>query len=411
VEIGQVTLGARPLALLLAFVSAIATGCSAPAEVATRPAAAAASRLLGAPAAGDGVQIRMTANVSPGQEAKYCQYIAPGQVFPASIDVGRFEHAFDGTSHHLFLYESRKQPGEVGSEAFACADASHLDKGTLMYSAQSNLGELRFPRGVARHVAADAVLLLEWHVVNATNAHSTSEAALNLWYATEPQLIPAGTLSYYHPFIHVPAQASASVTLRCAVPDEVTLLWATSHMHRHGVEHASRLVGDGAAPVPLFETDQWDDPPMRTFDEEIRAAPGELIELECRFQNDGAAPVIEGPSVDDEMCMFIAGYYPRMTIPFGEACSGADSGPVFHGERACRPSFECLVAAADEPAWERCWLDTSEASSKALLDLAFRCALEACPTECPDGGFRSDCAACLQVACGPQMSACNEQDE
>ena len=400
--------------LTAALMFALATttlGCSSAADKTALSPARAESSLLHAPPTQDGVQIRMTANVAPAQEAKYCLYIVPGQYSPASIDVGRFEHAFDGTSHHLFLYESRKKPGEVGSEAFACAEASHLDKGTLMYSAQSNHGELRFPRGVARHVAPDAVMLLEWHVVNATTAKVAAEAALNLWYATEPQLVPAGTLSYYHPFIHVPAHASATVNLRCAVPDQLTLLWATSHMHAHGVGHTSRLVGDGAAPLPLFETDQWDDPPMRSFVEEIRAAPGDFIEFDCRFHNNGSLAVIEGPSVDDEMCMFIAGYYPRMTIPFGEACSGADSGPIFHGNRTCRQSFECLINATDEPAWERCWVDTSEASSKALLDLALRCALEACPSECPDGLFRKDCATCLQAACGPQMKACNAQHD
>ena len=57
--------------------------------------------LLEPPPTGEGVQMSLQVPVLPGQEVTVCKNFA---VPDGTFDIGRFEHAMSGPSHHLLVY-------------------------------------------------------------------------------------------------------------------------------------------------------------------------------------------------------------------------------------------------------------------------------------------------------------------
>ncbi len=353
-------------------------------------------------------EVELRASVEPGAEATFCRYVVGGRDVPAG-HVATFEHEFGATSHHLFLYELATSAADVPpGEEFRCEGDLSPSKHGLVYAAQEPRGVLRHPPGVARHLAEGEVTLLEWHVVNTGAERIDATAKLRLEYSDVAPVDAAGTLAFYQPFIHVPARSSARATMRCEVVEDVTLLYAFSHMHRRGVRFTARLLDPtGRFVRPLFETDEWDAPGVSWLGEGVRASAGDLVEYECDYVNPGDRDVVEGDSAaNDEMCMFFAGYHPRIRLPLAESCSGARSGPVFGGGQSCRDSLACLRAAADDVARERCWVATRRESSEPLLDLALRCAAVECGSACADHVLDDDCATCLEHECVEELAVC-----
>ena len=131
------------------------------------------------------------------------------------------------------------------------------------------------------------------------------------------------------------------------------------------------------------------------------------VDFECRYDNPDDRAIIEGPGADDEMCMFVGGYYPRTAVPFGETCTiRGGSGPIFHGTRTCAESLGCLSEATDRVGAQACWDATREEDSGRLVDLAWQCASDRCSEVCDRRGIRDGCMTCLAERCGLELDQC-----
>jgi hypothetical protein len=140
-------------------------------------------------------------------------------------------------------------------------------------------------------------------------------------------------------------------------------------MHRRGVAFRSHLEPvDGGEPIPLHESSSWAAPTPDGYWPPLALSAGDVIEFGCDYQNDLARDVVEGGSADvDEMCIFIGGYWPRMSAD-AEACALPGSGPVLAGESTCEEVVDCMVAAGvgNEVGGQRCIADTCAPSADAL---------------------------------------------
>src|SRR5688572_28458726 len=99
--------------------------------------------------------------------------------------------------------------------------------------------------------------------------------------------------------------------MRCAVPEDVNLLFGMSHMHQRGVDYRAVLEGEGEGePVTLFETQDWEGIEPDRFQPTLPVTGGSVIDFQCQYQGEDGRTIIEGPSAENnEMCMFIAAYY------------------------------------------------------------------------------------------------------
>ncbi len=362
--------------------------------------------LLDPPPAGAGEQLTLDVTLSPGDETERCQYV----VVDEDVEVVRFEHAYTTGSHHLLLYQTALAPGDVTTTPFECTGAQFTDLGVtgIAYAAQVAGGELAYPDDVALKVPAGAVLLLQTHYLNASPASLDAQVRLNLWYGATPAAVEAGTLFFYDWAIVVPPGEQTTAHMRCEVPADVELLFGMSHMHKRGVGYAATVeapAAGGADGEPLFETTEWQGIEPRRYQPTRAIAAGSVIDFHCDFQGEADRTIIEGPSAEaNEMCMFIAAYYPRVD-PATELCASPGSGPVLTGTQSCPQTLNCVRGTTDPIAQEQCIVDTCAASSQPAVDL-MTCLNFSCGAECAQLG--SACDACVLDRCVEPFTACQQ---
>jgi hypothetical protein len=118
------------------------------------------------------------------------------------------------------------------------------------------------PEGVAIRIPAGSVVLMNTHYLNATSEPIATDTRMNLYSIPDAAVKEeAGFLTFYDPFIRVPAMGSAqSARMSCPVPSDVNIVNVTSHMHRRGVHFEASVLGAGGkGKSKLFETDEWAD--------------------------------------------------------------------------------------------------------------------------------------------------------
>jgi hypothetical protein len=139
----------------------------------------------------------------------------------------------------------------------------------------------------------------------------------NLYGIPDEQLKQeAGTMFYYDSFITVPANGTSTATMACPVVHDVTLVAQVSHMHRRGDGYSATLLdGDplagGAEMQTLYEGKDWAEPVVKVNSPTIDLKTGQWIRWQCHYTNSEARDVAQGQQTTDEMCMFVATYWPR----------------------------------------------------------------------------------------------------
>jgi len=383
----------RKLSLVIPMLVVAACGSD---DVPAGPDAGDVAPLLDAPPEGAGLQLGLDVALAAGDELEQCQYVR----IDDALEIARFEHVYSTGSHHLLLYQTDLT--EAPTDPFDCTGAQLTELGVrgIAYAAQVPGGELAYPEDVALKFPAGSVLLMQTHYLNAGLEDLDAQVRLNLWFTETPAAIEAGTLFFYDWAIVVPDGEPATARMQCQIPSEIDLVFGMSHMHRRGVGYQATLDGD----TMLFETEAWQGIEPRHYAPHQRVAAGSSIEFHCDYQGEAGRTIIEGPSAEaNEMCMFIASYYPRLD-PAVELCAAPGSGPVFDGDRTCAQTVDCARAAADDLiAQEQCLVDTCAASSQPAADL-MTCMFYSCADACDQLG--AACDSCVLNRCTDAFGAC-----
>jgi hypothetical protein len=174
------------------------------------------------------------------------------------------------------------------------------------------------PPDAALTLPAHTYLVMNFHILNSSDQAFDSCMKVGLVEIPPAQVKhEAGVLFLYDPFIAVAPGASASARMACPFNQTTYLKSAASHMHKRGVNYVARwLDGDpldpGTEPIEtLYETDQWDAPLDKIWDEPIAIEPGQWIDYRCDYQNPGLEKVAQGLDTTDEMCVFSGMYWPK----------------------------------------------------------------------------------------------------
>jgi pimeloyl-ACP methyl ester carboxylesterase len=371
---------------------------------------------LAMPPGAQGLQLRQSFGpLAAGAETHKCQYF----VLPdRAIDVARFEHTYTLGGHHIILYPTKLSVDDVAEHpgVFDCEDVPNRIEAGLAYVGAATSGELAYPEGVARRFEANEVVLLESHMLNVQEHPIDVDYRLNLWFADEPVEHRVGTIFFYDNTLYIPPASSGSAQMSCRAPEDIHVLGLIPHMHVRGTHYESFLQrADQSAPEPLVSTDDWAELKLAAFDPPLLVSEGDRIEFRCEYENAADHPVVEGGSKNDnEMCLMIGYYYPKLDTDF-ELCLNPGSGPVFEGDLSCGDAFGCFMSAADPIEAERCVTQTCEASSAASNDffscVTLRCFLEG---QCTGTASDPDCQSCAIAECsdaiGPCFSASCEEE-
>jgi hypothetical protein len=376
---------------LLVLASAAIVGCS---DESTEPGE---ESLLDPPRAGEGVQFKMTSSIDPGLEAEHCQFF---RVPEGGLNINRAETRFIAGSHHVLMYQTSYDDIPTENDRGEAVDTSGVFDCTsgatdgwsvtrLVGGAQNADGEgaVLFPPGVGMKVEGGAVLMMNLHVVNTASEVQHPEVRMNLYSVPDDELeIEGGILFWYNDFIRVPGNGASVAKMSCAVPEDITLFTATSHMHRRGVGFGSVATFPNGKKVDIFETSAWEGVPVNKFGAGLEIPGGTRIEYFCDYENPESRTVWQGPRSTDEMCMLVGAYYPAK--PYIADCAideatAAETGTlgadwVGDGTKNCAETLECLSAIDPESDYLQqltaCVLEASPSVSRYVSDVV-RCAL------------------------------------
>ena len=143
--------------------------------------------------------------------------------------------------------------------------------------------------------------------------------------------------------------------------------------------------------------------PVKRFEPGKALQKGTALEYRCDYDNPEPRTVIQGPRTSDEMCMLIGSYYPR--DPQMEGCAE----PTFFGDgdKSCGQTLLCATSAKGDEEFFGCITATCPAVARQMSE-ALKCAFSRGAGACQDTCSKdpTQCNACVQKACEPQVSAC-----
>jgi len=403
-------LRSRPRSAGAFLLVAAAVGCGSADDDSVAPPA----DLLTPPPAGRGIQLRMVSAIDAGKEVEQCQFFrAP----PEGLNLNHDEIRFTAGSHHVLLYltpyEDIPKADELGgavdpARPFDCSDGAlaRSKVTSLIAGSQNGNGDsiVDFPGDVAMKIPPNAVLLMNVHYVNARNEQLYPEVRLNVYTIPDAEMKTEGGLFFwYDPFIHVDAHGAGRATMSCPVPTGVTLGNAQSHMHRRGVDYAATLIDPSGGREVIYENTHWEGVPVEHWPAGLPVAAGGRIEYFCGYQNSEDRVVWQGPRTTDEMCMFIASYWPaRADVSL---CASDPESPLTtqdlaaewpgNGAKSCADTLACVQGLPQDDEFmhglTRCVLDARPESSTRVSD-AIRCLST---SMAPDTECQSEMQACM----------------
>jgi hypothetical protein len=266
--------------------------------------------------------------VDAGSELVMCSYVRGANA--AATDVRAFQTQQTPGAHHLIVYTASepidlppnpcKQGGQPGW--------------TQILVTQLPSEEVTFPDGVGLTIGPQQQFVMEAHYINAGASPATWTASFGMTFA------PSGTVKQRAaPFligsgnIAVPANGTYSTSATCALPVSLDVFRIFGHEHRYGTGVTVERVGDA---TPIYQTKQWDSPPILQFDTGLPLSKGDQVRVSCDWNNPTATLL----SYPTEMCFAVGMYWPA---PMGASlfcaaqggsptcdCSlstGADTGP------------------------------------------------------------------------------------
>jgi hypothetical protein len=381
---------------------ALAAGCSSSSSpAASGDAGAGSSNLVTA-------NYQMKVTVGGGQELFKCQFVTLPNVQAFMV---KGEHQYTPGSHHLLFYTtdltSIPAGGNEVQDCYAASGGENLMSHArgVLYAGQVPDGNETLPAGIGLGTTPGQVLLFQVHYLNATSNPLDAKVNVNLTLDTGNDIITkAGIFFFYDPFIDVPAGSMAKASMRCLIPEDVTLIYGSSHYHSRGDNYGAYIdpAADQLSTKPFYTSDSWSSPPNQQMNMTIKA--GSRLRFECDYNNSaGTVPYFQGQSaLTNEMCMFIGMYYPEMTEISDYCLSGPDM--FGNGTANCGATLSCLeacgkitiggVAGGGVSQCEQTCIVQSCTSASAPLVPVIECVTGSCKTQCSDPAS-SACSTCL----------------
>jgi hypothetical protein len=368
---------------------------------------------------------QMQMNVPAGGELFMCQMVTLPDVQAFLV---KGQHQYTPGSHHLIMYTTDLTSIPAGLDQIQ--DCYENDAGSIMsyvrgilYSGQTPTGEEVMPPTIGLPTTASQVLIFQVHYLNATANDLTANVNVDLTLDTNPDDIQthAGILFFYDPFIDVPPGAMATAQMRCPIPDDITMIYASSHYHSRGVGYGAWIDSTPTqlSTTPFYTSASWSSPPNQQMS--MPVAAGTQLRWQCQYDNSqGTEEYFQGQSaLTNEMCMFIGLYYPDMGQIADFCISGADYFGT--GSTACGDTLTCLqgcgskislglsgiLSGAGTPDCEqKCMVQSCPMAADSLMPFV-TCMDNSCKSQCSTPSS-SACTSCIASNCLNEYTTCSQ---
>jgi hypothetical protein len=237
-------------------------------------------------------------DVGPGEE----RYVCTAHRISEPLHVSAFRQVAAPGTHHVVLYVT--EAADLPEGPIPCPPPEQQ----LRVAYVGGLGTPAFelPAPATLELAAGQTLVLSLHLVNPTDAPLAGRSAVEIAPgegAGRPVgILLAGEDTGGRPI--GPGEVTEVIGCRVAAP--TTVLAALPHMHGLGRRMVALAWHQDGRSSPLFDRAFTpDEQRIAAVATPVELATGDLIAVQCTWNNPGAETVLIGPRASDEMCVAI----------------------------------------------------------------------------------------------------------
>lgn len=253
--------------------------------------------------------------LAPGEESTYCFYFRTPNTVPMAIN--HWKSDMTPGSHHMIMFLTSSDAGEVGSVTPDCEGFGTAGGGTIWtYAAQNEHADLQLPlddgggKPLAQDIPANSAGFFQMHYFNGLDTPVTAHVQLDA-EALESTVAYTKTAAFitYQGQISIPPNAvNHPESATCGVPAGAKFWLMSTHAHKQAIR---TTVKDGTAMV--FESADWEHPGAAMFTEPSTffSFSTNKITYECDYTNPTNNTIVQGQSAQtNEMCMATGYYFP-----------------------------------------------------------------------------------------------------
>ena len=278
---------------------------------------------LPVPDENEGFQMRFDAVAPPGEEIWLCQISElPGGGF---TPVNLAESVQSPGMHHMDIMALTLTGVSLDPGIYDCAELYEtydqlMDKGIFLYASQQEEQVIQLPEGVVANLPPLIKVMHEIHYVNTTDEPIDVFSAVNVYrYAGEIRdTIWGGAVRDVE--LNIPPMSEHTEWTRCAMTEDIDVLFLSSHTHQLGLEVSVRTFDGENVGEEIYRNTDWQTPKLISFGTEPLHVPaGSGFEFSCKFRNNSPEMVRWGFEAADEMCqialVFSPGEAARECVP------------------------------------------------------------------------------------------------
>lgn len=244
--------------------------------------------------------------VAAGEEKYLCYVVQLNE--PADVAITAFESYASSQVHHLELFQTL----EAEPAGLRVCDGSIHTTWLPLFGGGKNAGGLVLPTGAGFALPKDAQLLVQLHLLNATNSSVDEKLIVNLdWAADASQVTPAGIFAFGSMNINLPAGATGvQLGSSCNLPKSMNVFAAQPHMHNLGTKLTFELGSDAQSATTVYQRSPWSFGAQPIDDWSMALRQGQFARATCTFDNTTDHSVTYGESTSNEMCYLVLFYTP-----------------------------------------------------------------------------------------------------
>jgi hypothetical protein len=236
--------------------------------------------------------------------------------------VTRFDVSYREGSHHFILYNyphgsQTPQPNtfrdvrtQNGTVLPALFEIGRLFPFQMFVGTQTPFTTYHLPPGVALRLPRNAGFDFNVHSVNRSGETRQGEVYVNLHTADPAQIRYVAETDYFGDTnFTLPANQVTTLTNTFTFPEQRHLIQMWSHSHEHTLEFRIERVGGEHDGELIYWTNDWEHPPLLTFDPPLTFEAGEQVRLSTTYDNWTDHPIGFGFLSSDEMQFMFYTYF------------------------------------------------------------------------------------------------------
>ena len=240
----------------------------------------------------------------PGEEGYFCARLTAKE----DIYIKEFQPIAPAGTHHTLLSIYETPAGPDGTKPCTAGDNGHT---TLLGSGvgeKYSAGPL--PEGVAYKIVKGWQLNMNLHLFNVQDTPLKGVSGTKIRTTTVDKVKQTAEVILAGPIqLAIPTGKSTS-SGKCTIKSDTTVFAVSPHMHQLGSHLKAVLTGTGREPVTLYDG-PYDFEEQRQFPaNQLVLKKGDVVSIDCTYQNDTGKMVAFGESSLDEMCFLGMYRYP-----------------------------------------------------------------------------------------------------